>query len=67
MKHLSLHKGVTCSVAFECEVSDVMLSQGTLVTSLVPYCYGTILCAIISQAHRYTCFLYSFLIFFPGK
>lgn len=25
-----------CSVAFECEVSDVVLSQGTLVTSLVP-------------------------------
>lgn len=67
MKHLSSHKGVTHSVTFECEVSDVMLSQRTLVISLVPYCYGTFLCAVISQAHRYTRFLYSFLIFFLAR
>lgn len=56
-----------CSVAFQCEVSDVVLSQGTLVTSLVPYCYGKFLCAVVSQACRCTHFLYSFLIFFPGE
>lgn len=41
------------SVAFEYEVVGV-LSQGTLVTSLVPYCYGKFLCVVVSQAHRCT-------------
>lgn len=54
-----------CSLAFECEVGDVVLSQRTLVTSLVPYCYGKFLCAVASQgqgAHIFfIAFCFSFL------
>lgn len=67
MALLSASNTLTCSVAFECEVGDVVLRQGTLVTSPVPYCYGKFLCAVVSYAHRCTHFLYSFLIFFPGE
>lgn len=49
------------SVAFENEVGGV-LSQGTSVTSLVPYCYGKFLFAVVSQAHRCTHSLYGFLV-----
>lgn len=54
------------SVAFENEVGGV-LSQGTSVTSLVPYCYGKFLFTVVSQAHRCTHSLYGFLVCFPRQ